>query len=282
MSITLQQIKLSLIITLLSLISTSFLWADCLDLYNSSHTGGALNIAFEYEKAELESTDNYLSGAAGTETWKAVHDLDGDLYGASIRFEPPVLNRRIRFDFSYLTGELDGTFNTQEISPTPEGPYTGKVKFDRSQWKLGMDIFILNAVYTRLQYFTYKMDGDWVYTDGSPNEPQEYGFNAYSIGAGFRRNFRQKGGDLGVLVNVFAGYSLFEYEHTEKTANVSAESDDIGYELLAELLGTYKLGFGENSFIFAGAGYSYSNTDDTNLDLTQKGITAKLGIRITF
>ncbi len=114
--------------------------ADCLEIYDGKHhSGGALNVAFEYEKTEFESTDQYLSGAGGTESWKAVHDLDGDLYGMSFRFEPPILNQRVRFDFKYMTGEMDGNFNTREISPTPEGPYTGKVEYDRDEWQAGLD-----------------------------------------------------------------------------------------------------------------------------------------------
>ncbi len=173
-----------LAVVLIGLLGAPVLWADCLDIYHAeSHAGGALNIAFQYERAELESTDRYFSGPSGTETWKAEHDVDGNLYGASIRYEPSIWNKRIRFDGKYLTGELDGKFKTREVSPTPEGPYTGTVDFDRDKWELGVDVFILNAVYARLQYSGFEMDGDWEYSDGSPDEPQEYEFDSYSCGS---------------------------------------------------------------------------------------------------
>lgn len=282
MNIRIIHAKVSLLVLLFCFLTANLLWAGCLTC-NELSDQTTMNISAEYKNTSLESTDNYFSGAGGTETWKAVHDLDGDMYGFSIRFEPPVWQKRIRFDFKYMTGELDGTFNTQEISPTPEGPYTGKVKFDRDEYEFGADVFIFQGVYARLQYAGFKMDGEWVYDVGSPNEAQEYDFDSYTAGLGFRQLYypdEESRFAIGILV--FAGYSFFEYEHTEKAGNVTKEYDDTGYELSAELLGSYDLGIGKESLLFVGIGYTYTRSDDSNLDLTQEGFTVRFGARVAF
>lgn len=262
--------------------------ADCLELFDSDHAISGITILAEYQSANLESSDQYLSGAAGDEDWRAEHDLDGDLYGFSVHFRPPALGKRFAMDFTYLTGELEGTFNTREILPTPEGPYSGTVKFDRDEWELGLNVFILNAVYVRLEYFTFEMDGDWVYNDGSPNEPQKYELDAYNIGVGFTQDYFFKNPDtefkrnFGLLVDVFAGGSVVDYKHTEKQTGASVETDDVGYNLRAEMLATYRIGNNSRSRFYAGIGYTYKHNSDTNFDLTEDGISAKLGVIIVF
>ncbi len=127
------------------------------------------------------------------------------------------------------------------------------------------------------------MKGSWVYDDGSPNEPQEYEFNSYTFGTGFRRVFKtEKGNPFGLGVLAFAGYSFFEFEHTEKSEDVKVEFEDSGYELSVDVLGTYELGIGHDSLVYTGVGYKYASMDDINLDLTEQGITLKIGTRITF
>lgn len=287
MNIKILQVKLLLLILLAFAFSASPLSANCLELYEADPSGGwNVHVSADYHATELESTDQYLSGD-GTEDWRAMHDLDGDLYGFTIMATPPVLGKRVTVDLSYLTGSLSGNFNTREISPTPEGPYPGRVKFDRDEWELGANIHILNAVYARLAYSTYEMEGDWVYTGGGPNEPQKYEFDAYTIGAGFRQDFYLQPDTvpdrkLGVLVNAFVGVSFFEYEHTEQLTGASVETDGLGYEMSAELLGVYKVNIVGNSRIFAGVGYTYKNNDDGILDLTDKGFTPKVGMEIAF
>lgn len=289
MSIKVLHAKLLLLVLLAFALYASSLSANCLQPYHADDfSGWTMNVAVEHNLVDLESTDQYLSGPAGTEDWKAMNDVDGDLNGFSISATPPVLGKRVTLDFSYLTGDLSGTFNTREISPTPEGPYYGKVEFDHDEWELGADVFILNAVYARLEYSTFEMDGDWVYFDGSPNEPQKYEFDAYTIGAGFRQKYFLDKPDtvfeskLGLLVDVFFGLSFFDYKHTEQLTGASVETDDIGYEMSAELLGTYKVNIVGDSRIFAGVGYTYKENDDSNLDLTEKNFIVKLGIQIAF
>lgn len=281
--------KLLFIVLLVFLLFTSPLYAHCLDPHESDNSGGlSMNVSGEYQAAELESTDQYLSGTAGDEDWKAVHDLDGDLYGFSISATPPVLGKRLSFDISYLSGDLSGTFNTQEIAPTPEGPYTGTVTYDYEQWEIGADVFILNAVYARLKYSTFEMDGEWVYDLGFANEAQKYEFDAYTIGVGFKQNIGSKVPNavfedgFGLIVDVFLGYSFFDYEHTEQLTGAKVNNDGNGYEMSIDLIGTYKLNIGMDSYIFCGVGYDYEENDDDNLDLTQDGFTAKLGVRMTF
>lgn len=289
MNIKMFRAKLLLLALLVFSLHAPPSFANCLQLYHADDSSGwTANVSAEYNSVDIESTDQYLSGPEGAEDWKAVHDVDGDLYGFSISATPPILGKRVTFDFTYLTGDLSGTFNTREISPNPEGPYHGTVKFERDEWELGADVFILNAVYVRLKYSTFEMDGDWVYSDGSPNEPQKYDFDSYTIGAGFRQHYSLAKpnsvflSNLGLLVDVFLGLSSFDYKHTEQLTGASVETDGIGYEMSAELLGTYKIKIVGDSRIFAGVGYIYKNNEDSNLDLTEKKFTAKLGILIAF
>ncbi len=260
----------------------------CIDFYEDDDSGGwIINASADYQSANLESDDRYLSGYANDEDWRAVHDIEGDLYGFSINTRPPVWGRRVALDFSHLTGDLKGDFNTREISPTPEGPYAGTVKYDREDWEFGADIFILNAVYTRLQYATFEMDGDWVYTGGGADEPQKYDFDAYTIGIGWRQDYYLLPEQLpekrfGVFLNVFGGLSFLNYEHTEKSGGASVETDDIGFEFDAEIMGKYRIGHNDDSCVYAGIGYTYSDSSESRLKLTQKGPTAKLGVRVAF
>ena len=263
--------------------------ANCLEQYHENPSSDwTVNASVNYNLTNLESTDQYLSGPAGTEDWEAINKVDGDIYGFSIIATPPILGKRLTMDFSYHTGDLSGTFNTREISPAPEGPYYGTVKFDRDEWELGVDVFILNAVYVRLGYSTFEMDGDWVYSDGYPNEPQKYEFDAYYAGVGFRQNYYLRNPDtvfesnFGILVDVFGGLSSFNYKHTEQLTGASVETDDVGYELRAELLGTYKVSVMGDSRIFAGVGYTYKKNEDGAFDLAENIFTAKLGVRSAF
>ncbi len=291
--------KTTLLMTVFMVIGFNLplLQADCLKGYHPDHSGGwVLDISPVIKSVTLESTDEYLSGALGNEDWKAKHDVDGELYGLSIRVTPPVLGKRVTAYFSYLTGELDGKFSTRELRPTPEGPYSGKVEFDRDEWVLGADVLILNAVYARLEYSTYEMDGDWDYDIVTPDEPQEYEYDAFTLGVGFRQDFPldylakvflDRPHDIpssrfAFVVDAFFGISRFEYEHTEKTAGASVDTDDIGYEGRLELLGTYKAGFLRDNRIFAGGGYSYKKTDGDDLDMTNDGLYAKIGVEIRF
>lgn len=261
------------------------LCSHCTDLYEGDDSGGwIINASVDYQSANLESEDQYLSGATNDEDWVAVHDLEGDLYGFSISARPPVWGKRVALDFSYLTGDMKGTFNTREISPTPEGPYAGTVEYDREDWELGADIFILNAVYARLQYSNFQMDGDWVYTGGGANEPQRYDYEAYTIGAGWRQDYylfpeKLPKKKFGVFFNIFAGLSFQNYKHTEKLGGASVKTNDVGYEFDTVLLATYQIGQNKDSFVYVGPGYNYR---DSNLELTQKGPTAKFGARIAF
>jgi hypothetical protein len=270
---------------------SSSLSAHCLDLYHPDHSsGGSMSISSLYYRADLESTDQYLSGPAGTEDWEAVNSVDGDLYGISIKARPPILGKRITLDYSYLSGDLKGTFNTQEVTSTPEGPYSGTVKFDRDEWKLGANIFILNAVYARLEYSTFEMDGDWVYSAGYPDEPQKYEFDAYTIGAGFTQNYLSEDPHtvfeegFGLVGNVFFGLSFFDYKHTEELTGASVKTDGTGYTMNLEFLGTYNMNLtgGSQLSTYAGFGFNYNENNAAHLDLSDKGLTAKLGIHINF
>lgn len=261
----------------------------CTALYSPDNSGGwTFDVSADVKWNDLESTDTYLSGVANNEDWTAVNNVDGALYGFTVCATPPIWGKRLSVDFSHLTGDLKGSFNTREILPTPEGPYFGSVEFDRDEWELGMEIFILNTVYTRLEYSTFEMEGDWVYNDGSPNEAQRYTLNAFTTGAGFRQNIGsmienkvfEKG--LGLIFDVFAGLSPFEYKHKELGGGATVKTRGIGYELRTDLLGTYeiKIKNGSQVFVYAGIGYVYRNNNDDDLDLIDQGITGKFGIHV--
>lgn len=270
----------------------SSLWADCLfHAYEPGPDTGAVSIAAKHSQADVESEDDYLS-VDNTQTWKAVHDMDGDLNGFVVKATPPVLGKRLNFDFEYMTGDMEGSFNTREVTPTPEGPYSGRADFDRDQYKVGANVFLLNSVYARMEYFKYEMDGRWIYTSVvTPDEPQEYEYEAITLGAGFRHDFLNtdagpgfEGNGLGLILDLFGGCTFFDHKHVEKTNNLTYETDGIGYKMSADLLATYNLKV-KNKFrmhTFAGVGFDYEASDEDNLDITNKGFSAKAGIQINF
>ena len=88
------------------------------------------------------------------------------------------------------------------------------MEFDRDEWEMGADVLILDAVYGRLSYSTYEMDGDWVYDDGTI-EPQEYTYDAYTIGVGFRQDY-----PLDYLAQVF-----FDEPHDIPASNFGMDVD---------------------------------------------------------
>lgn len=281
-------LKLVFAALLILVCSSSIAFADCLEPHaHDDSDEWTVTGSFDHQWTDLESIDLYLSGAAGTEDWRVVHDLSGDLNGFTIGVIPPILGKRVAVDVSYLEGTLGGSFNTQEITPTPEGPYTGSVEFDRQDVILGVDVYVLNAVYGRLQYHRYEMDGTWVYDIVTPNEPQEYEYQAITIGGGFKQNYDWKIGDpedrkFGFVVDAFFGLVFIELEHTEVTAGVTQERDDVGFIFDGEFLTTYQLGESNDSYAFLGVGVVFSDSDDNNLDLTQQGITGKAGVNILF
>ena len=88
--------------------------------------------------------------------------------------------------------------------------------------------------------------------------------------------------DFSLLGDAFLGISYFEYEHTEKLTGSSMDTEDIGYEGSVELLGKYTLAsFGDVS-IFGGGGYLHKNNDGDDLDLTNEGFFAKIGVQKKF
>ncbi len=260
--------------------------------------------------------EDYYNSVVSTEVWLANHGLNGSLLfggglGLIFLFQNPLLkgfnkldSRQAKQDptlehsgwigvnVSHLRGEPDGTFNTQEISPTPEGPYSGRVEYDYDQWDIAVDFGLTKSFYGRLEYSTWKMDGSWVYTSVvTPDEPQEYEFDSYSVGLGFKKDLMTIGKSkydskrrFGLVLDLFAGGTYFELEHTEKTADLSYKTDGIGYKLSANLIATYNIGLigSSNLHLFAGAGYDYEKSKKDNLDMSSDGVSGKIGLEISF
>ncbi|MCP3876048.1 MAG: hypothetical protein GY699_23230 [Desulfobacteraceae bacterium] len=260
--------------------------------------------------------EDYYNSVVPTEVWLANHGLNASLLlGVSLSaiflFHNSLLKGLNRLDsrqakqdptlghsgwigvsVSHLEGEPDGTFNTQEISPAPEGPYSGRVEYDYDQWDIAVDFGLTKSFYGRLEYSTWEMDGSWVYTSVvTPDEPQEYEFDSYSVGLGFKKDLMAIGKSkydserrFGLVLDLFAGGTYFELEHTEKTANLTYKTDGIGYKLSADLMATYNLGLigSSNLYLFAGAGYGYETSKKDNLDMSSDGFSGKIGLEISF
>lgn len=235
-----------------------------------------------YQNLQAESVDEYFSGPLGDEDWRVEHDLDGDFGGFTLAASPPILGNKITAYLTYLTGDLEGSFSTQEISPTPEGPYPGEVSFDREFWEFGADILILNAVYGRVAYTTYTMDGVWDYGDPFV-EPQKYDFEALEIGAGFRQDFTSAwSSQCTVGIDAYVGLQFFEHEHTEVETAAVAKSEGVGVHARVEANVKYKVRSLTGASVVVGVGYDYQNLDDDGVDLTNEGFFARLGIDVGF
>lgn len=254
--------------------------ANCLLLHDSSQESHWIwHVSTEAQFANLESTDSYFSGD-GTEDWISRHDLDGTMYGATLSGSPPVLGNMFRVFFTHRQGDLDGGFNTREVMPFPEGPYPGSVSFDRDEFALGIDIQILNAVYGRIAYSSHEMTGDWKYSD-SPDEPQEYEFEALEVGVGFRQDFESAFDPrLTFGVDAYLAVQFFDYEHTEIDGGASADTSGTGFKGMLEANAKYLVA--DHAWAVLGVGYAYQNNDEDDLDLTNDGFLVRIGLDLAF
>lgn len=253
--------------------------AHCLLLHDISKPGQWLwSFDPEVHFAELKSSDLYLSG---DEFWFAKHDIDGELYGASTSFSPPVLGNMISIFVAYREGDLNGDFSTEGISPFPEGPYPGDVSFDREEFELAVDVKILNAVYARIAYNRHEMDGDWKYPGGEV-EPQEYKYEAFEAGVGFRQDFVSLFNRcLTFGVDAYVAMQFYEYTHTEIIDGGKLESDGNGFRGDLELNAKYRIPAAHTRLV-AAVGYTYQDIDDQDLGLTRDGFFVRLGAEFKF
>lgn len=227
--------------------------------------------------ANLEGSDVYLSG---DEYWLATHDLDGPLYGATITGSPPLLGNMFTGFFSYRAGDLDGDFTTRGLPPFPDGPYPGHVSFDRDEFELGVDVSILNAVYGRVAYSNYEMEGSWSYADGAI-EPQRYEFDAWEVGVGFRQDYKSCFTPrLTFGVDAYLAILFFNHEHTEIDGGASLDSDGTGFKGRLEANAKYQVV--DHTRIVLAGGYGYQDIDSDGLDLTDDGFFIRLGLEIAF
>jgi hypothetical protein len=269
---------------LLACLATSLLVAqasaNCLLPHDTSqHSHWNWHVTTEVRFANLTSSDSYFSGD-GTEIWRAEHDLDGELYGITMTGSPPILGNMISGFIAYRGGDLDGNFSTREILPAPEGPYPGDISYDRDEFELGVDFKILNAVYARLAYFNYEMEGDWTYPGGGI-EPQKYEFEAMELGIGFRQDYESCfSPKLTFGVDAYLAIQFFEHEHTEIDGGASAETDGTGFKGRIEANAKYRV-MDHTRVVLAG-GYFYQDVDDDDLGLTNDGFLIRLGLEMQF
>ncbi len=274
--------------------------ANCLLLHDMDRHGHwIVTVDSHVGFANFDGSDEYFSGdymvpalvsrtsgnlvvAGGDEDWRASHDLDGTIYGMSLRASPPLLGNMFTVFLSYANGTLDGDFNTREVSPFPEGPYHGRVSYDRDEFEVGVDVQILNAVYGRLAYSRYEMDGDWRYFGGfDPREPQEYQFEAFELGVGFRQDFVScYSPRLSFGVDAYLAVLFFDYEHKEVDGGRTADSDGAGFKGRLEANAKYALT--DHTRAVVGVGYLYQSLDDDGIDLTDDGLFIRLGVEASF
>lgn len=254
--------------------------ANCLLPHDTNqHSHWHWHVTTDVQFANLSSSDTYFSGTIA-DVWRAEHDLDGELFGVTMTGSPPVLGNMFSGFIAYRGGDLDGAFSTRGILPVPDGPYPGHVSYDRDEFELGVDVNILNAVYARLAYYTYEMEGDWTYPGGGI-EPQEYEFEALELGVGFRQDYESCYCEkLTFGVDAYLALQYVDYEHTEVASGLSASNDGVGYKARIETNAKYLI-MDHTRVVLAG-GYSYQDFDDDDLGLTNDGFFIRLGLEMQF
>jgi hypothetical protein len=270
----------SLLVCLATCLLVPQVSANCLLPHDThQHSHWHWHVTTDVQFANLSSSDTYFSGTVN-DIWRAEHDLDGELYGMTITGSPPFLGNMISGFIAYRGGDLDGDFSTRGILPVPDGPYPGSVSFDRDEFELGVDVKILNAVYARLAYYSYKMEGDWTYPGGGI-EPQEYDFEALELGVGFRQDYEScYSPKLTFGVDAYLAAQFVNYEHTEVLSGLSAETDGVGFKGRIEANTKYLI-MDHTRVVLAG-GYAYQDFDDDDLGLTNDGFFIRLGLEMQF
>ena len=233
-------------------------------------------ISFDYLYRDIDRNENYLSPP---ELWNVDYDgFTGDLWGFSVFVEPPCfMNATI--DFSYHTGDMDGTFRNYSLDPDPfdDGVYTGLASFDRDEYELGMTIPFQSVgwLFGRIEGFYYTEDGTWDYGGGF-FEPQEYDMWGVTVGLGAGESFPLGSGGITLDLAIFLGLVYFDMEHKEVLSGAVTSWSDWGFKGSADARLNFPIN--QSVAIYTGVGYEYILTDSGSLDQTLQGFLASLGI----
>ena len=77
-------------------LSATTTFADCFRPFHAvAPDNWDLTVSADYKSSNIESADLYLSGPNGTDDWRAVHDIDGDLYGFTMKLTPTTTDKRV-------------------------------------------------------------------------------------------------------------------------------------------------------------------------------------------
>jgi hypothetical protein len=233
-------------------------------------------ISADYMFRDVDRTEDYWSG---TELWHVSYDdFDGDLWGFTAFVSPPnFLNMTI--DFSYRTGDLDGTFTNYSLAPNPldPGTYTGKASFDRDEYVVGLTYPFPNLewLYLRAEWFQFDEEGDWNYGGGS-KESQDYTLWGISTGLGAKYGIPLGNTGANLDLNAFAGLVYFDFEHEEVAGSLTTDWDDWGF--LGRIGARVSYPLHDRISVFLGGGYEYLDTGDGSLDMENQGVFVNLGL----
>lgn len=236
-------------------------------------------VSADYMYRSVDREEDYISFP---ELWHVDYDdFDGDLWGGTIFVTPPCF-WDIMIDFSYRTGDLDGSFTNYSLETDSEfgGPYTGHASFDRDEYVVGLTYPFPNMdwLYARLEYFNFQEDGEWDYGEGEI-ERQEY--TLWGITGGLGAKYGYPLGNSGAMLdlNAFLGLVYFDFEHDE-VGFMTTSWDGWGFLGRAGARISYPIQ--DQLDVFLGCGYEYLQTDDGSLDMNNQGLFVNLGLKGEF
>lgn len=237
-------------------------------------------ISADYMNRSVDREEDYLSDPYD---WHVDYDdFDGDLWGFTAFVTPPCL-LDMTIDFSYRTGDLDGSFENYSIDPDQirgRGPYEGSANFDRDEYVVGLTYPFPNLewLYARAEWFSFDEEGEWNYDDGDV-EKQEY--DLWGISAGLGAKYGMPLGNTGASLdlNAFAGLVYFDFEH-EEVGYETTDWNDWGF--LGRVSARISYPIMSNLDVFLGCGYEYLQTDSDDMDMNNQGLFVNLGLKGEF
>lgn len=234
-------------------------------------------ISADYMFRMVDRSENYQSPP---ELWFVDYDdYEADLYGFTVFITPPNL-WNTTFDFSYRSGDIQGTFMNYSLDPRPidPGTYIGRADFDRDEFELGATVPcpMLEWIFGRLELFHYSEDGIWDY-GGGYFEPQEYRQWGATLGVGAAHTFPLGGSGVTLDLAAFLGLVYFDLEHKEVFSGVTTSWDGFGFKASADA--RLNVPVSDCLSVFTGVGYEYLQTDDGSLESDTQGVLISRGLR---
>lgn len=237
-------------------------------------------ISADYMYRSVDRSEDYFSGP---ELWHVDYDdFDGDLWGFSAFITPPRVFG-MTLDFSYRTGDLDGSFTNYSLAPNPLDPFTyanERASFDRNEYEVGLTYPFpgLDWLYARAEWFQYDEEGEWTYSDGTI-EAQDYNLWGITAGLGAKYGMPLGNSRFTLDLNAFAGLVYFESEH-EEIGGPTTSWDGWGFK--GRLGARLSYPIVDRLDVFLGSGYEYLDTSDGSLDMENQGLFVNLGIKGEF